>query len=82
MAEAKKVTNFADYQTTERPYEVSLTFSDEAGRSMRELMTRLGTEDPNEVALRAIGLLVSASAQGKEILLRDPKSGVEEAVDI
>ena len=82
MAQPKKVTNLTEYQATEKPYEVSLTFEDNAGKSMRQLMTKLGTNDPDVVALRAIGLLVSAVTQGRDIILRDPITGEEEAVDL
>ena len=78
----KSVDNFETYEASEKPVEVSLSLSGAAGRSLRQLMTRLNTDDPNEVALRAIGLLVSATSQGKEILFRDPKTDTEEAVDI
>jgi hypothetical protein len=62
-----------------KPLQVSLTFSGDAGTSMRRLMANLGVDSPNEVAIRAIALLLSA--QGKEVLLRDPKTGVSEVFD-
>lgn len=82
MAEqaARNVTNLGKYQPSGKTYQVALTFSGEAGASMSQLMRDLKTEDPNEVALRAIALLLSA--QGKEILLRNPKSGATEAVEV
>ena len=62
-----------------KPFQVSLTFSGDANTAMRKLMTNLGVDSPNEVAKRAIALLLSA--QGKEVLLRDPKTGVTEVFD-
>jgi hypothetical protein len=62
-----------------KKYDVSLAFSGDAARGMSELMTSLGAENANEVAKRAIALLLSA--QGKEILLRD-RNGKVEAVDV
>jgi len=47
---------------------------------MRELMTDLRVNSPNEVAKRAIALLLSA--REKDILLRDRKTGALEAVEI
>lgn len=74
------VTNLDKYKPSGKTYEVSLKFSGEAGASMRDLMEKLEVDNPNEVALRAIALLLSA--QGKDILLRDPKTGRSEAVEV
>jgi hypothetical protein len=62
-----------------KKYDVSLSFSGDAARGISELMADLGAADANEVAKRAIGLLLSA--QGKEILLRD-RNGKVEAVEV
>lgn len=62
-----------------KPTEVSLNFSGDAANDMNELMASLGAENANEVAIRAIALLLSA--QGKEILLKD-RNGKIEAVQV
>lgn len=80
MAEPENVESLAKYRPSGRKYQVSLTLSGEAGTSMSQLMTQLNAENPNEVVLRAIALLVSA--QGKEILLRDRKTGTTEAIEV
>jgi len=80
MSESENVESLEKYRPGSRKYQVSLTLSGEAGASMSQLMTQLGAESPNEVVLRAIALL--ASAQGKEILLRDRKTGMTEAVEV
>jgi hypothetical protein len=77
--EAENVESLDQYRPRTRKYEVSLTFSGQAGAAMDELMVSLNVETPNEVVLHAIPLLLSA--QGKEILLRDPKTGVVEVVE-
>jgi hypothetical protein len=59
--------------------EVSLTFSGDAASDMNQLVANLGADNANEVAKRAIALLLSA--QGKEILLRD-RNGKVEAVEV
>jgi hypothetical protein len=80
MAEPENVESLAKYRPGSRKYQISLTLSGEAGASMSQLMTQLNAETPNEVVLRAIALLVSA--QGKEILLRDRKSGMTETIEV
>ena len=62
-----------------KKYDVSLTFSGDAAKDMNELIANLGADNANEVAKRAIALLLSA--QGKEILLRD-RNGKVEAVEV
>lgn len=74
------IESLAEHRVSTRKYEASLTFSGEAGEVIRELMSRLGVDSPNDVVLRAITLLVSA--QGKEVLLRDAKTGALEAVEV
>lgn len=74
------IESLEKYRLTTKKYQASLTFSGEAGEIMRELMSKLEVDSPNEVVLRAITLLVSA--QGKEILLRDAKTGALEAVEV
>lgn len=76
----ENVESLAKYRARTQKYRASLTFSDEAGTVIGELMYRLEVDSPNEVVLRAIALLVSA--QGKEILLRDLKTGALEAVEV
>jgi hypothetical protein len=61
-------------------YEVSLTFSKDAGQAMSKLISDLGVASANEVAKRAIALLLEAV--GKEIVLRDPKTGQTKAIDV
>lgn len=80
MAESENVESLASYRPGSRKYQVSLTLSGEAGASMGLLMTQLNTGNPNEVVLRAIALL--ASAQGKDILLRDRKTGATEEIEV
>ena len=46
---------------------------------MRNLMVHLKVDNPNEVIKPALSLLVSAL--GKEILLRDPKTGIIDLVE-
>jgi hypothetical protein len=75
----ENVESLAKYKPISRNYEVSLTFSGEAGAAMSGLMADLGVKIPNEVVKLAIALLVSA--RGKEILLRDPVTGAIEVVD-
>jgi hypothetical protein len=64
----------------DKKYEVYLTFSKDAGEAMSQLMINLGVASANEVAKRAIALLLEAS--GKEIILRDPKTGQTKAIDM
>ena len=78
---ADSVTSLGQYQPSGKKYEVSLTFSGDAATDIKELMTWLGVDTPNEVALRAIALLHLARSKGKEIALRDPKGSYED-VDI
>jgi hypothetical protein len=80
MAESENVESLAKYRPTGRRFQVSLTLSGEAGNSMSQLMTELKAESANEVVLRAIALLVSA--QGKEILLKDRRTGDIEAIEV
>jgi hypothetical protein len=75
-----KVTSLADYRPTGRSYEVSITFSGDAAVSMSKLMVQLKVDNPNDVVKRAIALLLTA--EGKQILLVDPKTGTAETVEI
>jgi hypothetical protein len=74
----ENVTNIG--KLAEKQYEVYLKFSDDAGEAMSDLITSLGADSANEVAKRAIALLLEAV--GKEILLKDPKTGKTRAIDI
>jgi hypothetical protein len=76
----ESVESLAKYKPGSRKYEVSLTFSGEAGATISGLMTELGVNSPNELVKLTIALL--ASARGKEILLRDPMTGVVEVVEL
>ena len=78
--EPEKVENLEKYRPVSRKYQVSLTFSGEAGTSMSDLISKLNVCDPDEVILRAIALLVSV--QEKEVLIRDPKTGLVEIVEV
>jgi len=80
MPDIENVPSLADYIPSSKAYEISLRFVGEAGATIRSLMVTLNVDSPNEVAKRAIALL--ASAQGKEVLLRDPKTGATEAVEV
>lgn len=73
------VENLDQYRSGSKKYEVSLTFSGQAGADMGELMGTLNAATANEVVLRAIGLLLTA--QGKEILLKD-RNGQVESVEV
>jgi hypothetical protein len=64
----------------DKQYEVSLTFSGEAAEAMMELMTDLEVDSANEVAKRAIALLLEA--QGKDIMLRDRQTGKTTAIAV
>lgn len=75
---AENVENLAKYRPRTREYEVSLTFSGQAAADMNELMSDLDVDTPSEVIKHAIPLLLSA--RGKEILLRDPKTGTIEII--
>jgi hypothetical protein len=79
---AESVSSLNKYQPSGKKYEVSLTFSGDAATDIKDLMTWLEVENPNEVALRAIALLHLAKSKGKDIALRDPKNGSYEDVDI
>ncbi len=82
MAESENVDNLDKYKPASKTlgvYDVSLTFSGNAGRNMSDLMDWLDVKTPNEVVLRAIALLLSA--KGKEILLRDT-TGTIESVEV
>jgi hypothetical protein len=79
-SELENIESLAKYRPGTKKYQASLTFSGEASAVMAELMTSLEVDSPNEVLLRAIALLVSA--QGKEILLRDLRTGALEAVEV
>jgi hypothetical protein len=76
----ENVESLAKYRPGTKKYQASLIFSGEASTAMRELMARLEVDSPNEVVLRSIALLVSA--QGKEILLRDLRTGALESVEV
>lgn len=75
----ESVESLAKYRPRSRKYEVSLTFSGDAGTALSELMRELGVSNANEVVKLSIALLVSA--RGKEILLRDPKTAVVEIAE-
>lgn len=82
MAGSEPVDSLDQYKPTSTKlgvYEVSLTFSGNAGRNIKDLMDWLDVKTPNEVVLRAIALLLSA--KGKEILLRD-NAGTVESVEV
>ena len=73
MAESETVESLDKYRPGSKKlgeYEVSLTFSGSAGKNIMTLWTGSTLQTPNEVVLRAFGLLLSA--KGKEILLKDP----------
>jgi hypothetical protein len=74
LSDPENVESLAKYKPRRKTYRVSLIFSGEAGSVMDELMTELEVDNPNEVIKPALALLLSA--RGKEILLRDPKTGV------
>jgi hypothetical protein len=74
------VKSLANYEPRSKTYRVSLIFSGEAGSIMRELMAELQVNTPNEVVKPAISLLMSAV--GKEILLRDPKTGTVNLIEL
>jgi hypothetical protein len=76
LTQPENVTSFPT--PAGKTYQVSLAFSGEASTAMSQLMINLGVDSPNEVAKRAIALLLSA--QGKEVLLKDPKTGTTEAI--
>jgi hypothetical protein len=78
--EPENVESLANYKPVSKTYWVSLAFSGEAGSAMSELMTKLKVDNPNEVVKPALALLLSA--QGKEILLRDPETGAVEMVEV
>ena len=74
----ENVESLAMYRPSSREYEVSLTFSGQAAAVMSALMNDLDVDTPSEVIKHAIPLLLST--RGKEILLRDPKTGAIEIV--
>jgi hypothetical protein len=76
----ENVESLADYKPGSKTYRVSLAFSGEAGSAMGRLMANLKVDNPNEVVKPAIALLLSA--QGKEILLRDPQTGAVQMVEV
>lgn len=78
-AEPEDVPNLDRYRPGTKKYQVSLAFSGDAAKDMDVLMINLKAASANEVAKRAIALLLSA--QGKEILLRD-RSGKVETVEV
>jgi len=80
MVSPENVESLESYRPGPEKYEVSLTFSGDAGESVRELIAELNAASPNELVVRAIALL--CSARGKEILLIDPRTGHSEAVEI
>jgi len=79
MADPENVSSLADYQPENKKHVVSLSFSGGAATAISELMTTLQVPNANEVAKRAIALLLSA--QGKEIILRNPKTGETQTVE-
>ena len=76
----QNVESLEKYMPGSEKYQVSLTFSGEAGARISELMAKLGVDTPNEVVKFTIALLLSA--QGKEILFRDPETGVVQTVEV
>jgi hypothetical protein len=78
--EPENVENLADYKPSSKTYRVSLAFSGEAGAAISSLMTKLNVDDPNEVVKPAIALLLSA--QGRDILLRDPETGAVKMIAV
>jgi hypothetical protein len=76
VTQPENVANFE--RPSGRQYQVSLNFSGEAGAAIKQLMVNLGVDSPNEVAKRAIAFLLAA--QGKEVLLKDPKTGDTELI--
>lgn len=77
--EPEVVESLVDYMPRVMTHEVSLTFSGQAWAVMGKLMTSLDVDTANEVVKRAIPLLIWA--QEKEILLRDPRTGMVEIVE-
>jgi hypothetical protein len=69
-----------DGLTSEMKYEVYLAFSGAAGNNIGELMATYNAPNPNDLAKRAIALLLSA--KGKDILLRDRTTGDTRAVQV
>lgn len=80
MNDREIIDSLAEYRPGSTTYEVSLTFKGEAGILFGMLMSEFNTDNPNEVVKRGIALLMSA--HGKEILLKDPKTGAIEIVEI
>jgi hypothetical protein len=80
QSKPENVVSLVKYKPATKKYRVSITFSGEAGAIIADLMIGLEVDSPNDVVLRAIALLVSA--QGKEILLRDLKTGALDAVEV
>jgi hypothetical protein len=76
----ENVEDLAKYLPGSKKYQVSLTFSGEAGTRISELMATLDVDTPNELVKITIALFLSA--QGKEILFRDPRTGVVEVVEV
>ena len=76
----ENVERLDNYKPRGRTYKVSLIFAGEASSAISKLMTELKAENPNDVIKHALALLLSA--QGKEILLRDPKTGAVTLVEI
>jgi hypothetical protein len=75
----ENIESLANYKPRSKTYSVSLTFSGEACSVMSKLMAELKVDNPNEVIKPALSLLISAL--GKEILLRDPKTGIVDLVE-
>jgi len=75
----ENVENLEGYRPGIKIYHVSINFSGEAGAGIRDLMTDLGAESPNEVVKRAVALLLSV--RGKEIIVREPRTGMLELVE-
>ena len=75
----ENVESLDGYRPEIKIYHVSINFSGQAGAGIRDLMTDLDAENPNEVVKRAVALLLSA--RGKEIFLREPRTGMVELVE-
>lgn len=74
----ENVPSLTDYLPNAKKYEVSLSFTGEAAKAIDDLMDSLEVDSANEVAKRAIALLLSA--QGKEILLKDRNGKIQAVV--
>lgn len=74
----ENVESLEEYRPGIKTYRVAINFSGEAGAGISNLMAELNAGSPNEVVKRAVALLLSA--RGKEIILREPETGLVELV--